>query len=389
MKVLYLTSHGGKDGGGLFTTMTSIMPALADFGIEVSLMCFNDDFIEDWRRYYPNIEICTYNKSNLPILNHYGFSKELYGLIEKNKPDIIHVQGIWLYYSYAAYLYVKKHQECKLIIQPHGMLDEWAVKNSGWKKKIIGNLFENRSLNRADCIHALCIPEYKSIKNYGITAPIAVLPNGININHNYTILKKQSDKKTLLYIGRLHPKKGLTEFLEALGIIKKINPSFFHTWHIQIAGWDQQGYQNKLEKKVASLNLSNDITFAGPIFDREKETALCNADAFILPSHSEGLPMTVLEAWSYSLPVLMTEYCNIPEGFKHNAAIKINPNAKSIAEGLTKLYNLSDNELKLYGTNGYNLVINKFQWPQIAIETMELYKYLLGKSTKPTFVHED
>ena len=125
------------------------------------------------------------------------------------------------------------------------------------------------------------------------------------------------------------------------------------------------------------------------IFDREKETALCNADAFILPSHSEGLPMTVLEAWSYSLPVLMTEYCNIPEGFKHNAAIKINPNAKSIAEGLTKLYNLSDNELKLYGTNGYNLVINKFQWPQIAIETMELYKYLLGKSTKPTFVHED
>ena len=79
---------------------------------------------------------------------------------------------------------------------------------------------------------------------------------------------------------------------------------------------------------VKNLNLENNIIFHGSAFGIEKEQFYIKADAYILPSHSEGLPMTVLEAWSYSLPAIITPECNIPEGFENNAAISIAPDTR-------------------------------------------------------------
>lgn len=388
MKVLYLTSYGGKKAGGLFTTMTSIIPIISSYNIDVELMCLDEDNQDELEENYGKIKIHTYKSSSLPILKQYEYSSELLKKIENVKPDIIHIQGIWLYYSFAAYKYMQSNPNCKIIIQPHGMLDEWAVQNSRWKKRIIGALFENRNLNSASCIHALCKQEYKSIRNYGIHAPIAVLPNGININKDHNIRTVSSAKKTLLYIGRIHPKKGLRELIEALSIIKNRLPDFFKNWSIKIAGWDQHNFQKELENKVVEAELENYVTFLGPVFGKNKSIELSNADAFILSSHSEGLPMTVLEAWSYSLPVVMTDFCNLPEGFTHNAAIKVDPSPESIFEGLIKLNKLSKTELALMGNNGYNLVSEEFQWDKIALDTIKLYEYLLGNAAKPKFLYE-
>ena len=64
---------------------------------------------------------------------------------------------------------------------PRGMLDPWAVKNSAWKKKIVGWLYEYRNLRSADCIHALCQSEYESIRKFGLKNPVAIIPNGITL----------------------------------------------------------------------------------------------------------------------------------------------------------------------------------------------------------------
>ena len=268
------------------------------------------------------------------------------------------------------------------------MLDPWAVRNSGWKKKIVGHLFEYKNLRSADCIHALCQSEYESIRKFGLNNPVAIIPNGITLPQSIHF-ERDHEKKILLFIGRIHPKKGIKEMLQGLALLKKQNHGLLDDWEVHIAGWDQHGHINELKQIVEIHNLTNEVKFVGSLYGEEKEKALCRANAFILPSFSEGLPMSVLEAWAYELPVVMTDYCNIPVGFAHKCAIKIEPSPNDICEKLSTLFQMPNAELLEMGKRGKELVSQCFTWKVVAKQTVELYKYLLGNSSKPSFVYED
>lgn len=99
--------------------------------------------------------------------------------------------------------------------------------------------------------------------------------------------------------------------------------------------------------------------------------------------------MSVLEAWSYSLPVVMTSECNIPEGFGAAAAIEIRPQADSIADGVKRLLSMPDAERRQMGANGRDLVAAKFAWPRIAAQMIDVYKWVLGQGPQPACVRLD
>lgn len=147
----------------------------------------------------------------MPLLSTLGYSRDIHNLIEEYQPDIIHSQGLWMYHSAAVLRYKKRHPEVKVIVQPHGMLDPWAVRNSGWKKRIVGYWYEYENLRRADCIHALCQSEADAIREFGLKNQIAIIPNGIDLpgcSLDEIIARRQNTggRKTLLFIGRIHPK---------------------------------------------------------------------------------------------------------------------------------------------------------------------------------------
>lgn len=388
MKTLLLTSYGSRLGGGLYSTMTCYSQAMHNEEIEPVIVSFVDKFWEQDKIAYGNVRTVNYHRMNIPIGKQLGCSTDIHRIVREENADIIHQQGIWMYYSYATLVEKRKNPQCKVIIEPHGMLDPWAVRNSGWKKKIVGHLFEYRNLRSADCIHALCQSEYDSIRKFGLKNPVAIIPNGITLPQTPRY-ERDHEKKILLFIGRIHPKKGIKELIEGLKIIKKQNPFLFTSWEIHIAGWDQNGHLNELKHLVETYNLVNDVKFVGSLYGKAKERALCQANAFILPSFSEGLPMSVLEAWAYELPVVMTDFCNIPEGFSHRCAIRVEPTPNDISVKLTSLFQLSDMELMKKGKRGKELVSKSFTWEVIAKQTVELYHYLLGKGAKPSFVYED
>jgi len=123
-----------------------------------------------------------------------------------------------------------------------------------------------------------------------------------------------------------------------------------------------------------------DVVFYGPAFGVEKEQLLRRADAFVLPSLSEGLPMSVLEAWAYGLPVVMTPECHLPEGFASQAALEIR-NGKmgdSKWSGLQQLLDMSDSDRIEMGRRGRRLVEEKFTWPKVAAQMKALYEEILG-----------
>jgi poly(glycerol-phosphate) alpha-glucosyltransferase len=129
-----------------------------------------------------------------------------------------------------------------------------------------------------------------------------------------------------------------------------------------------------------------EVVFAGPAFGEVKDALLRRVSAFVLPSFSEGLPMSVLEAWAYRLPVVMTEHCNLPEGFAAGAAVKTGTGVEEIAAGFGEVFGWGGESLSLMGERGRALVERSFTWGACAAQMAEVYRWVLGAGGKPSCV---
>jgi len=234
--------------------------------------------------------------------------------------------------------------------------------------------------------------EYDDIRQYGLKNPVCIIPNGVDLPEDIDTLKKTdppwkgkslSQQKILLYLGRIHPKKGLTNLIQAWKQSRSDRLGKYGDWNLVIAGWDQGGYENELKTLVNTLHLTSSVHFIGPQFKHYKKLTFAHADGFVLPSFSEGLPMAVLEAWAHELPVLMTRQCNLSEGYKSGSAIEIAATPDDIAEGLIKFFSLSNEERKVIGVRGRELVANKFNWNQIAMQMHCVYKWVIDEGPIP------
>ena len=278
-------------------------------------------------------------------------------MLEWLKPDLVHFHGLWTPLSLAA-----KRFAPNTIVSPHGMLDSWALAQSEWKKKAALALFERENISRAGAIHALNRAEAEAAEEYGTCH---IIPNGVNLPE---LDNDSPESKKLLFLGRIHPKKGISELIEAW----RESVAFNAGWRLDIAGWDDGGHQKHLEEDIPE-----GVTFVGPKFGAEKDALLKEASAFVLPSYSEGLPMAILEAWSHQLPVIMTPECNLPEGFDRGAAIHCSPT--SIRSALDKLVLMGDKERIQMGVNGRTLVEERYTWPEIAEQFSALYRDILKR----------
>lgn len=296
--------------------------------------------------------------------------------------DVVHTNGLWSWASVAAASWARRTQRA-LIVSPHGMLDEWALEHSRLRKRVALILFERDHLSRAVCLHALTEAEARSILNAGFKMPIAVIPNGIDVAPAEAIFPlpgclSGDNRQILLFLGRLHPKKGISPLLAAWAKALLLKPNLGKTWRLVIAGWDDGGHSEAYQRAAGQLGVGESVVFCGPLFGADKAAAYAHARAFILPSFSEGLPMTVLEAWSHSCAVFATKHCNLPEGFRSGAAIQITTDADEMAAVLVNsLSNLE--QLADIGEAGRQLVIRQFTWARISAQWRQVYAWAAGR----------
>mgnify|MGYP000268295853 CR=1 FL=1 len=348
----------------------------------------------------------------------FNYSYDLGRYLRANAFDIYHLHGIWQYIGLAGARSAASGRK-PFVVSPHGMLDPWALNHSRWKKILAGWLYENRNLRNTACLHALCESEYKSIRVYGLRNPICIIPNGVELPDNNVknlLASSFSDyldgRKLLLFLSRIHPKKGLENLLHAWSLAIQRTPATAD-WVLGIAGWDQGGHEQELKSLADELGIEwselgdwtaesvrtfpsahgavrsfrpANLLFLGPAFNERKDALLRSCSAFILPSFSEGMPVAVLEAWSYGKPVIMTPACNLPEGFTAGAALKTDPEVGSIALAIANMLNMSEQERLQMGNNGRRLVENHFTWPEIARKMKSVYDWLLGAGSKPDWV---
>jgi poly(glycerol-phosphate) alpha-glucosyltransferase len=376
----------------------------------------------------------------LPVIGpeRFSFAPGLNRKLMEANPDILQLHGLWRYTSIVAGRWHRQTGK-PYIVHPHGMLDPWAVRNSHWKKALAGWFYENRLLRDAACIRALCESEAKSIRKYGCSNPICIIPNGIDLRkiENAEMLKPgemraesgsapwkevvEPGRKVLLFLSRIHPKKGLVNLLKAWAENPKKGE-----WVLAIAGWDEAGHEQELKQLATGLGLAwmdirkrsaedgeeisrqkikngdkfqlsanntiagqKSLVFLGPQFGEAKTACYANCDAFILPSFSEGLPMVVLEAWAHGKPVIMTPECNLPEGFSAGAAVMIPANSEGISDGLSRLFGMSAAEMNKMGQRGLRLTVEKFNWQTIAVQLQSVCSWVLEGGVKPDCVYLD
>jgi len=387
MKVALLFGSNSRNSGGLYNSVRSLGQSLLKIdGVEPLALAHSDEYSSKDIAAYAPLPLEEYH---IKGPSNFGYSPDLSSKLELLQPDIVHPQCIWMYSSYATLKYHKAHNKPH-VISPRGMLDKWILNNNGWKKKIAAAVFENEHLKQASCLHALALPEYDAMRAYGCKNPIAVIPNGVHLPAEQwpadgvkPAWKTADDRKVLLFLSRLHPKKGIANMIQAWANAGNARKG----WKLAIAGETRdKSYLDSLHEQIASLKLENEVFLIGPQFHREKDICFRCADAFILPSFSEGLPMAVLEAWSYKLPVIMTAACNIPEGFEKEAAFEILPEVDSIHAGLEKLFNMTGEERSVIGKNGFQLVKDKFIWSSIASQISDVYKWVLSGGPQPVTI---
>lgn len=382
----FVSKSLSRAGGGIFESMRAMAKALDHNGLaKVSVFGLEDEHAEQDKRQWQPLESSTF-----PVLgpNALGYAPELLSALNHSDINLIHSHGLWSYTS-SAVLQWRTNSKLPYLISPHGMLDPWAVNNSRWKKHIASWLYESKHLAQANCLHALCEEEADAIRKYSLNNPICVIPNGVDLpdpsaNQPCPEWKSKLPRqaKILFYLGRLHPKKGLLNLIQAWAEVAQ-NSNQFEPWYLVIAGWSQGGHEQELKAAAQELGMEDKIHFIGPQSGDYKAASYQHSDAFILPSFSEGLPMTVLEAWSYGLPVLMTPACNLPEGFQSNSALLIEPNQQSITEGLLTFLEMHDNDRQSMGQAGLELVKQKFTWPKVAADFSEVYATLLETGSLP------
>lgn len=390
MKVAYLTKSLSRHAGGLLPVMQRLGQVLnARQSTEVLAFGIHDPAFDHDAAGWQSVATKAFRSHGPHAL---GYSPEMSAALEGLDPDIVHTHGLFYYTSAIACDWGRTAGK-PYVVSPHGMLDPWALQNSRWKKLIAAWLFEDRHLKHSGCIHSLCTAETQAIRQYGLRQkPICQIPNGIDLPDSSRNLmppwSKGEGRKVLLYLSRIHPKKGLANLIAAWAAAKS-DAAESREWVLAIAGWDQGGHETELKAMVADLGLDDDVLFLGPQFDEAKVACYQNASGFILPSFSEGLPMVILEAWAYGLPVLMTPQCNIPEGFSANAALRIEPEASSIEQGLRDFFRMTENERLAMGARGRKLVEERFTWEKVADEMHSVYQWLLGGGQPPACVIRD
>ncbi|MCR9194860.1 MAG: glycosyltransferase [Hyphomonas sp.] len=310
----------------------------------------------------------------------FQWAPDLATTVERIDPDVIDTQGLWMNLSRVA-LARHRRRDTALVVTPRGMLDPWALRQSALRKRLAAALFENKHLATARAVRALNEDEARAIRRFSASARIVIVPNGIEPPDAARVRPMEDRQRVIQFVGRLDPKKGLEPLFRAWAIVRR-EPSA-DGWQLRVNGWGASHYRASLKSLASDLGLGETLRLGGPIFGEDKDAAFADAAGFVLPSYSEGLPMAVLEAWSWGTPALITRACNLPEGFETGAAAEVATEPYALARGILDFIERSADERRTMSRAARSLVDTRFHAREVAHGLERLYAWTVGGGEAP------
>ena len=304
MKIVQTIAGTRADHGGTSRSVPALCDALNESGVVCHLVTavpadpgIASNFPADMTRVHTVRESALWRQRGVAK----GFVRHLRALQKSSSGNfLVHDHAVWLSTNHAVAKYCRD-AGVQRIVSPRGMLGHWALNNGRWKKRVAWWAYQGSDLRSADGFHATSEQEAEEIRKLGLKQPIAVAPNGLSLPD--TLPSSQPDKKKqFLFLSRLHPKKGLIPLLIAWHESDAVSLD----WKLVIAGPDEGGYRNEVERTVETLGLRSSVRLIGEVHGDAKWQCYADSSYFILPSFNENFGIVIAEALGCGLPVITT-----------------------------------------------------------------------------------
>ena len=385
MKVVHCISSLDKSAGGPSNSVSNLNENLWQTGLDSEIYTLDTG--------NEIIETCApMTRFDIGFSRKLGHSPGLKQALMKglSERDILHNHGLWMLpniYPGA----VKQRTGCKLVLAPRGTLAAWSLQQSKWKKKLAGFFGQWTTLQRTDCFHATSEQEYEDIRRLGFRQPVAVIPNGINMpsasfqttDLSPVHVRGQARDRHLVYLGRIHPQKGIDRLLDIWPTLARERPG----WKLILCGPGEPDYVRSVIARIQSLQGS--VEYAGPVWGVEKSQRLFRSAVFILPSESENFGISVAEALAHGLPAIVSREAPWAGLNDYGCGWWVNHDNESYRQAISAATALSLEALARMGQIGAQWMARDFSWTAITASMQQTYDWLHGRADPPDCVHLD
>lgn len=296
--------------------------------------------------------------------------------------DIVHNHSLWAMPNVVAGLLVPGRR-AKLVTSPRGTLSAWALAHSKWVKRAIWPL-QRRALFGADLLHATSEAELAEIRSLGLHRPVAIIPNGIDIPEINYRFRSQSRQCTLLFLSRIHPKKGIDLLLSVWQQLQDKYPD----WRLVVAGIGEPKYVQSIKILATKLGLKR-TEFVGPVYGVNKSELYASSELFVLPSHSENFGMAIAEALAHGVPAVVSKGAPWRGLVTEGCGWWIENTSESLSYTLDQAMAMNSQQLRENGLQGRKWMEREFSWNAVGRNMSDAYYWLLSGGEKPACVSLD
>lgn len=289
---------------------------------------------------------------------------------ELREYDLVHLHALFEWPVQAA-ARAARAADVPYLVAPHGMLVPELLRRRNYIAKRLWLRIERANLARAAGLHVTSALEERDLRRLALDLPRShVVPYGIDLPGTVPrVVRAPSSPPTILFLGRLHWKKGLDRLIPALRYVVDAR--------LIVAGNDEAGYEAELRGLAARCGLSERIEFRGPVYGPAKDALLASADVFALPSYSENFGNAVLEALAAGKPVVVTPEVGLASEVEQaGAGAVVSGEPEPFGAKLREL--LSDpSRLREMGANAQRLVRQKFSWDGVGLRMEQVLQQIL------------
>lgn len=380
--IVHVVDSVADEAAGTSYSVPRLCTSLVGQGFDVSLLSIG---LPDMRPAAYTHRLHPADFASVPALKRLrissGLRADLNTLVEQC--DLVHTHGLWLMSNLYAFR-AAGASRLPLVLSPRGMLGKSALSFSRWKKIGFHHLLQKSALSSVCCIHVTSRQEYDDVRAFGLTQPVAIVPNGMDLVGRSPGKAKAGERRVLLYLGRIHPKKGLTTLLDAWAKLEDQHPN----WTLQIAGPNEGGYGDVLRKQVKVLRLTR-VQFLGAVFGQDKQDLYKRSDLFVLPTLNENFGLVVAEALACGTPVVCSRGAPWGGLVDHQAGWWVDFGVEPLRQALDSAMQLSARELDRIGSNGRDWMAREFSWGSVARSMAGVYLWLIGEGRIPETVVVD